>query len=220
MAFFDSVGKKLTQAGQDALQKTKDIADIAKINSLISDEEKRLNNNYYQIGKLYAQLHSSDCEEGFSYYINEVTESLKKIEELKANLQVLKAIAICPKCGAEVPTSSMFCNACGSPMHKPEVNNAAPPADSVKCSNCGNFVNKNMKFCTSCGTPIQAVAPVVESPVVESPVVESPVVVPQEDVIVIETPVEETVVSERRCSACGALVDADAIFCEGCGARL
>lgn len=56
MAFFDDLGKKLSQAGQTAVQKTKEITDIARINGLISDEEKKVNNNYYQIGKILALL--------------------------------------------------------------------------------------------------------------------------------------------------------------------
>ncbi len=49
MALFDQLGKKLAQTGQSAVKKTKDMAEVAKINSMISDEEKSINNNYYQI---------------------------------------------------------------------------------------------------------------------------------------------------------------------------
>lgn len=40
MALFDQLGKKLAQTGQSAVKKTKDMAEVAKINSMISDEEK------------------------------------------------------------------------------------------------------------------------------------------------------------------------------------
>lgn len=40
MAFFDEIGKKITQTGQMAVQKTKNMADIAKLNASLSDEEK------------------------------------------------------------------------------------------------------------------------------------------------------------------------------------
>ena len=42
MSFFDDLGKKLSQAGQTAVQKTKEMADVAKLNSAISDEESGL----------------------------------------------------------------------------------------------------------------------------------------------------------------------------------
>lgn len=196
MAFFDNVGKKLSQAGQGALQKTKEMADIARLNSSIADEEKRLNNNYYQIGKLYAQLHSGDCEDCFSSYISAVEESLKKIEELKVELQVLRAVAKCSNCGAEVPTSSMFCNACGTAMPNAVDKTNAQPADSVKCNNCGTFVNKNMKFCTSCGTPM--VQSNANNGVVAEPVV----------------------IKEPKCPNCGANLDDDSAFCAECGTKI
>lgn len=196
MAFFDNVGKKLSQAGQGALQKTKDMADIARLNSLIADEEKRLNNSYYQIGKLYAQLHRADCEDCFSSYITAVNESLKKIDDLKEELQALRAVARCPKCGAEVPSSSMFCNACGAAMPNAAQSANAQPAESVKCSNCGTFVNKNMKFCTSCGTPMAQSIPVSE-PVAEDTVAQTP-----------------------KCPSCGAELEEDSVFCSECGTRL
>ena len=197
MAFFDNVGKKLSQAGQGALQKTKEMADIARLNSLIADEEKRLNNNYYQIGKFYSQLHSADCEDCFTTYISAVNESLKKIDDLKAKLQVLRAVAKCPNCGAEVPTSSMFCNACGTAMPNTANKSIAQPADSVKCNNCGNFVNKNMKFCTSCG------APMVQS-------------TPNNDIVVETVKVEE----KPKCPNCGAALEEDSVFCTECGTKL
>lgn len=196
MAFFDNVGKKLSQAGQGALQKTKEMADIARLNSLIADEEKRLNNNYYQIGKLYAQLHSVDCEDCFTTYISAVNESLKKIDDLKAELQALRAVAKCPSCGAEVPTSSMFCNACGTAMPNAADKTNAQPADSVKCNNCGAFVNKNMRFCTSCGTPM------VQNNTNNEVVAES------------------VVVKESKCPKCGANLDDDSAFCAECGTKI
>lgn len=36
MSFFDEVGKKITDVGQGTLQKTKNMADVAKLNASIS----------------------------------------------------------------------------------------------------------------------------------------------------------------------------------------
>ena len=65
MAFFDDLGKKLSQAGQSAVQKTKEVADIARLNSAIYDEEKRIDSNYLEIGKLYVALHDAEHEADF-----------------------------------------------------------------------------------------------------------------------------------------------------------
>lgn len=195
MAFFDDLGKKLSQAGQGALQKTKEMADIARLNSLISDEEKLLNNSYYQIGKLFSELHANDCEECFSAYISAVNESLKKISVLKAEMQALRAVSNCPNCGAEVTSSSLFCNVCGAQLPNTVKNLQTESADSVKCSNCGSYVNKNMKFCTTCGTLMAS----------------------EEQASAFSA---EKVVSALKCPACGSDIEEGAAFCVECGAKL
>ena len=81
MALFDQLGKKLAQTGQSAVKKTKDMAEVAKINSMISDEEKSINNNYYQIGKLYGSMHGNDCEDDFKGMLESIRQSEKKIVE-------------------------------------------------------------------------------------------------------------------------------------------
>ena len=108
MSFFDDLGKKLSQAGQTAVQKTKEMADIAKLNSAISDEEKRIDDNYLQIGKLYVSLHDAEHEaEG-------------KIKGYRQQIKDIKGIVKCEKCGAEVSKDAAFCSACGAPMPKEE----------------------------------------------------------------------------------------------------
>ena len=42
MGFFDDFGKKISSAGQEAIAKTKELADVAKINSNISDDKNSL----------------------------------------------------------------------------------------------------------------------------------------------------------------------------------
>ena len=44
MAFFDELGKKVSEAGQKTLQKTKELSDTARLNSMLSDEERRIDN--------------------------------------------------------------------------------------------------------------------------------------------------------------------------------
>lgn len=152
MGFFDEIGFKITQAGQGAVQKTKDMADIAKLNSLISEEEKRVNNCYYQIGKMYVQFHPDDYDDNLSVLISSLADSIKKMENYRKQLQILKGYVNCPNCGAEVLNTVAFCSACGKPM--PATLQNQMMTDMIKCAACGQFVNKNMKFCTKCGSPV------------------------------------------------------------------
>lgn len=157
MAFFDDFGKKISQAGQTTLQKTREMADIAKLNMQISDEEKKINNTYLEIGKLYMQLHAADSEEAFQGMVQSITDSENKIKEYQTQIQDIKGVERCPKCGAEVVKDSAFCSACGNAMPKKqeEVPAAEEAVTEAKCSKCGAVLEADAKFCTACGNKVE-----------------------------------------------------------------
>ena len=215
MAFFDDLGKKISNASQSAVQKTKEMAEVAKLNGQISDEEKKINNYYFQIGKLYMQLFRNDFGAEFAELVTAVKQSEEKIRNCQKQIQDVKGVIRCTKCGSELPNNAAFCNACGAPVAKqtpptPVVTNQAPAAPVatnqapaapvvtnqapqnnkpvVKCSGCGAVVLDNMRFCNSCGTPVGPVAPV------------QPV--------------------GRKCPNCGAAAIEGMAFCTQCGTRL
>lgn len=116
MSFFDDLGKKLSQAGQSAAQKTKEIAETARLNSQISDEEKKINDFYLQIGKIYVSLHDENHEADFDELIRGLHESEDKVKECRQQIKDIKGVVVCEKCGAEVSSGSAFCNTCGAPL--------------------------------------------------------------------------------------------------------
>lgn len=120
MAFLDSISKKVTQVGQTTIQKTKDLTEIAKLHAQIDDETKKMNAVYITLGKLYVEEHSNDFEPGIVEKIDFIKASTEKIKEYKQQLNTLKGVSSCPKCGAEASLSSSFCSACGAPLEKAE----------------------------------------------------------------------------------------------------
>lgn len=83
MAFFDNLGKKVSEATAKAMQKAQEVSEISRVNSLISEEEKKINATYYQIGKLYVSVHGSDGEENFSGMVAAVLEGEQKINDYR-----------------------------------------------------------------------------------------------------------------------------------------
>ena len=120
MAFWDNLGKKASEAADKVAQQAKVISETAKLNSSVSEEERKISANYSEIGKLYVSLHKDDCEEAFAELIAAITESEAKIAEYKEQIKVIKGVAVCEKCGAELPRGTAFCSACGAPMPKIE----------------------------------------------------------------------------------------------------
>ena len=193
MAFFDKLSKTVTEASQKTIAKTKELADASKLNSTISEQERAINIQYLKLGKLYATIHREDFEEAFAEMMSNISQAEAKIQECKNQIMEIKGVRKCERCGAEVPMTSAFCQACGAGM--PKVQTATAP-DQLKCPRCGAEVKKGMRFCTSCGKAMEApAAPVVQEPKVE-------------------------VVLKKTCSNCGAVLEADAAFCEECGTKV
>lgn len=200
MAFFDDLGKRISQTGQNAVQKTKDMADVAKINAAISDEERRLNNNYLNIGKLYAELHSNDFEHVFTDMMTGIKEAEKKINEYRQQIQDIKGVVRCEKCGAEIPNNAAFCSLCGTAMPKQE--NLANDVGRIPCIGCGQMVSCSIKFCTLCG---KAVEDSIQA---------------QKQKRIVNKSVEDERMEKgdrTKCPGCGMEIDDDSIFCTFCG---
>ena len=47
MAFWDNFSQKASETTAKAVQRAKEMSDIARINSMISEEETKINNIYY-----------------------------------------------------------------------------------------------------------------------------------------------------------------------------
>ena len=196
MAFFENLSKTVTGVGQKTIAKTKDLADTSRLNSMISEEEKVITNQYFQIGKLYVSIHKDDFEDDFAGMIGAIAEAEAKIRDYKKQIQDIKGVQRCEKCGAEVPNGAAFCSSCGASMPKMQ-----PPisADYIKCGNCGTAVKRSMRFCTSCGKPMEEVNDASAVPVTEQTVV---------------------VEQDKVCPNCGAKVEDGLAFCTECGTKL
>lgn len=196
MAFFENLSKTVTGVGQKTIAKNKELADTSRLNSMISEEEKVITNQYFQIGKLYVSIHKDDFEDDFAGMIGAIAEAEAKIRDYKKQIQDIKGVQRCEKCGAEVPNGAAFCSSCGASMPKMQ-----PPisADYIKCGNCGTAVKRSMRFCTSCGKPMEEVNDASAVPVTEQTVV---------------------VEQDKVCPNCGAKVEDGLAFCTECGTKL
>ncbi len=199
MAFFDDISKKISQASQGVAQSTKNFANITKLNNMVSEEEKKIETLYYQLGRAYYDNFATSADPELAGYINAINTALANIESYKNQIKEIKGVTSCPQCGAEISYASAFCNNCGTrlPERAPV---QAVPENTVQCANCGAFIPEGYKFCTLCGSSMTAPAPAEP---------------------VAEAAEEEPVASESKvCPNCGKELTADAIFCTICGQKV
>lgn len=204
MGFFDDFGKKVTDVSQKAVQKTQEISEVSRVNSSISQNENKINNVYYQIGKLFVSIYGNDCKPEFAGMVATIAELEQQNITYRKQIQDIRGIQHCEKCGAEVFKGVAFCSFCGAAM--PKIDKQVASDNCVKCSDCGAMVKKGMRFCTACGQIL------IQSGIASADAEE------KKSFGLTEENLLET--TERECMNCGAKVPDDSVFCTECGTRL
>ncbi len=152
MDFFEQLGKKLTDAGQNVAQQTKNIADLARLNREISDKEQAIAQLYTAIGRAYYDRHKDDCAAEELQMISEVSALYEEISQRQEAIKKIKGITKCPACGAGVSVESAFCSVCGKQM--PLAHSYGETPKTKNCPNCHADVDGSNAFCIFCGTKL------------------------------------------------------------------
>ncbi len=113
MAFFTNLGETISATGKDVSQKVRDLTGIAKLNLDVKVKEDFVEKQYMEIGKQYFELHKDD-EEPLFEEMKLIQETLKEMEQLKAEIADLKGKKKCSVCGAVVEQDAVYCNKCGA----------------------------------------------------------------------------------------------------------
>lgn len=149
MQFFEDIGKKITNLGQTAVEKTKSSTESIRLNNMIREEQRHCKELYQQIGEMYVQQFGSQPESVFVQMIQEIQNSQMRIQSYRNQIQQTKEAAssasnqiVCQQCGASLPENTTFCNQCGAKVK---------PPTAWTCSNCGKTLSAEFAFCDHCG---------------------------------------------------------------------
>ncbi len=125
MAFnFDELTRKAKDVANKAADRTKDAAELVKLNMAIAGEQKEIDKNYRAIGEWFVSEYEGEIPDAVREAVEAVNAGKAKIAELEASKPVKEEPAAeaaeepagkkCPICGAE--SDSKFCPQCGAPM--------------------------------------------------------------------------------------------------------
>ncbi len=155
MAFFEQVGKLLTDAGQSVTQQTKNLANVTQLNSAVSDKEKEVSQLFLAIGQAYYERHKNDNAAEELEKISEINALYAEISANREKINQIKGVVKCENCGADVPLNAAFCSACGTKVNHTEA--AKENAENVRfCPACHATVEKDNLFCRHCGAKIES----------------------------------------------------------------
>lgn len=148
MAFFEQLGKRLSDAGQGVAQQTKNFTDVTRLNSAISDKEKAISQLYSTLGQAYYERHKKDLSAEEPDTIERINSLFAEIAECREEIKQIKGVVKCPSCGGDVPLNSAFCPGCGTKIRR-----ESEPETRV-CPACHAQVQEGNLFCTSCGAKL------------------------------------------------------------------
>jgi len=152
MALFNNLSKKASAASSKAIQKTKDFSDITRLKAQIDSERNKISDSYFKIGQLYYELHADDYEDSFKPMFEAISGSKQEIAAMEKQIDDLKGIRRCERCGGELEKGALFCSNCGAPVPKiPE----KLLEGKIKCSHCGALINSDNMFCIMCGERLE-----------------------------------------------------------------
>ncbi len=181
MAFFESVGEKLSSFGSDVSNKTKNMVDLSNMNSQLRTCEDNLRKTHMQIGELYYQMNKDNPAPEFAELFVKTKEAEAAIAQLKQSILTTRGLKLCPNCGGEMPVEASTCTKCGAALAVPAgqvaaTSSAAPaqtvptqtvPAQTVPaqteeprkivanaCPSCGTENTPGASFCENCGTKL------------------------------------------------------------------
>lgn len=139
-----SIIDKITQSGQNVINKAKDMGEVNTIKSKINEEQKILKENVGKLGEMYYHYYKDNPDEKFVEVCNLITQSRMKIKELNDEISNIQNTMVCPKCGAKQLEGTSFCGSCGETLAKVNAN--------TFCSGCGKQLPASSAFCPNCGT--------------------------------------------------------------------
>ncbi|HWP80490.1 MAG TPA: zinc ribbon domain-containing protein [Candidatus Acidoferrum sp.] len=134
MSLFNELGKKLGGAAEVAADKAKDLAEITKLTYEISAAEKRIEDDYAEIGKIVFPLEKDNPDSPVAALCQKIVLTMQAVDSLNARIAQIKSEGpqttspnpapnpvtgkrYCPACGQEVTGDGKFCQNCGTPLN-------------------------------------------------------------------------------------------------------
>lgn len=91
MPFFEDIGKKISNMGQTAVEKTKCSTETLRLNNQIREEQRLCKDLYQQIGQQYAQQYETNPDPAFESLMKQLHDAQERITSYQEQIQIKKS---------------------------------------------------------------------------------------------------------------------------------
>lgn len=92
MGFLEKMGETVSARGREAVDKARELAEIANLKSRISTCEEVIKKNYLEIGKLYFEMYGDTPEGPFEKQCRAIANARKGAQEIQAEIDERKGV--------------------------------------------------------------------------------------------------------------------------------
>jgi len=116
--FFGELGKSISKATQQAVDKTSVFIERTKITAQITGEQKEIDKLYQRIGEIvYRKVRMGEmaADPEIVPIIRDIDAHSSQVTTYKRNLADVRNMKICESCGSVIAMDVAFCPKCGAP---------------------------------------------------------------------------------------------------------
>lgn len=130
--FFGDLGKTITKAAGEVVDKTGDFFEATKLKAQIAGEEKCIDKGYRNIGEVVfrQQAEGGQVSEEVQVLIEEIQKHMQQIAAFREELAQIKGQKVCPLCGAIIDADAAYCPRCGVAVPEEETVEAEAVEDA------------------------------------------------------------------------------------------
>lgn len=160
MGFFDSIGSRISNVGNQVSSKVSNSGEQLKLSSEINGLKAQISQHYQKLGEMYyAENRENADPQDYAAECDVIAQLKDLIAQKEKQIKDIKAQITCPVCGKSIAADSVFCPNCGAPIAHAEQPSKDKPSATKICPHCGAALPEDAVFCTSCGAKVDGDIP-------------------------------------------------------------
>ncbi len=179
MDFLNEFGKRFSSVARSVSEKSKEGAELSRLNGEVKAAEAALEQLYARYGQLcYARRAGGGDPEAIEALEVRIHAARLQLDEAVERRDAAREFKRCQGCGAVYPKEAKFCSACGKRLPD-ELPKPEPVAVGAYCPGCGALREGDEPRCPVCGAyydaePDAPALPAEPAPAPDAPDVEEP----------------------------------------------